>query len=204
MLKDLQIIKELENKFGEFSYELDSNEEVVELGISSEGVETKDLELIGELTSLEWLDLYGNKLTEIQGLDKLTKLQRLWLGSNQITEIKGLDSLNSLTWLGLSDNNITEMKGLDNLKSLGCLYLSKNKISKIQGLDELTNLRELDLSYNKIFCLEGLDNLLSWKILFFRLIKTKLNKLKIKGNYGIAERQIRNFQLKNPEILIYH
>jgi len=46
----------------------------------------------GELTQADLekvtrLDLYGNQLTEIKGLEKLTQLKALYLNNNQLTEV---------------------------------------------------------------------------------------------------------------------
>lgn len=67
MIKDLQIIEKLQSKFGEFEYKLNNNKEVTDLELDDKGVETKDLKLIGELTSLEELCLNSNNITEIKG-----------------------------------------------------------------------------------------------------------------------------------------
>ena len=105
MKNNLQIIKQLQNKFGWFYYKLKSNE-VTHLKLNYKGVETKDLELIGELTSLEELELYNNKIDTIQDLDKLTKLEELQLGDNQITKIEGLEKLTKLKILDIYKNKI--------------------------------------------------------------------------------------------------
>ena len=119
MKNNLQIIKELENKFGKFKFgEFYLNEinEVVSLIFSHKGVETKDLELIGELTSLKELDLGWNKITKIEGLNSLVNLEYLYLNNNQITTIQGLDGLTSLKelWLGYA-NKIDKIE-IDQLK----------------------------------------------------------------------------------------
>ena len=59
----IKIIKQLQNKFGEFRYNLNDNNEVTDLNLSNKGLETANLKLIGELTSLEKLDLSWNNIT---------------------------------------------------------------------------------------------------------------------------------------------
>ena len=54
MSKDLQIIKELYNRFQEFYYEFKDNE-VTKFKLSFKEVKNEDLELIGELTGLKHL-----------------------------------------------------------------------------------------------------------------------------------------------------
>ena len=70
-MKFQNILHELKNKFGEFKYKLNDNNEVVAINLSNRGVETKDLELIGRLTSLEKLDFSENKITKIQIYKKM-------------------------------------------------------------------------------------------------------------------------------------
>ena len=167
MSKDLQIIKELKNKFGSFYYKIHNNE-VIELEInrSSFKMVDVDLKLIGELTNLQKLTLECNQITKIEGLDKLTKLQELDLAYNlYITEIKGLNKLTNLQVLNLDYNKITEIKGLNKLTNLEILNLDYNKITETQGLDKLTNLRELDLEGNYITEIEGLEGLNNLKVI---------------------------------------
>ena len=135
------ILHELKNKFGEFKYKLNDNNEVVAINLSNRGVETKDLELIGRLTSLEKLDFSENKITKIQGLDNLTSLKNLHLENNQITEIQGLNNLVELEYLNLNDNQISKIQGLEKSTKLRWLNLGHNQITKIEGLDNLTNLK---------------------------------------------------------------
>jgi hypothetical protein len=59
----------------------------------------------GELTKADLekitaLDLRGNKLTDVKGLEKLTHLKELHLDDNQLTNVKGLEKLTQLEYLG--------------------------------------------------------------------------------------------------------
>ena len=150
MKNNLQIIKELEskliklilyteNKFGGFdflnpfdffNYKLNSNEEVIEFELSFQEIKTRNLKLIGELTSLQKLNLSFNKITTIQGLDNVTKLRVLNLYGNQITTTQGLEKLTNLQELNLGKNQITKIEGLEKLTDLKILDVSKNNISE--------------------------------------------------------------------------
>ena len=129
MSKDLQIIKELKNKFGSFHYKIHNNE-VIELRLTHKDIINKDLELIGKLTSLQELNLYDNKITKIRGLNNLNKLDNLDLSGNEITEIKGVDKIVNLEKIDLCLNKLTTIQSLDNITKLKELYLSANKITK--------------------------------------------------------------------------
>ena len=174
MTRDLQIIKELQSKFGEFNYKI-SNDKVINLILNTKGVKTKDLKLIGELTSLETLGLLNNKIKTIQGLNNLTKLKHLDLRFNQITKIEGLDTLVGLQSLNLSYNQITEIGGIKKLTNLRKLDLGYNQIETIQDLDKLVNSKELwvELGFNKILGSEKRG---------FRAIRTENLKIDITYN----------------------
>ena len=105
MTNDLQIIKELQSRFGEFYHRWNGNK-ITYLRLTLEGVENKDLELIGELTSLEELKLDYNDISTIQGLEKLTNLKYLNLDNSKITTTQGLEKLTNLRWLHLAYTKI--------------------------------------------------------------------------------------------------
>ncbi len=103
-------------------------------------------------------------LGTVKGLDQLTGLNSLYLYNNKITEIKGLDQLTGLNSLSLSSNQLTEIKGLDQLTGLNSLDLSSNQLTEIKGLDQLTGLNSLDLYNNKITEIDSLSILLLEKL----------------------------------------
>ena len=92
-------------------------------------------------------------IEEIEGLEKITSLTSLDLYGNQIAHIKGLESLSpSLTYLDLSFNSIHKIQNLEALVNLEELYLVNNKISEIpeKELDSLQRLKFLELGSNRI------------------------------------------------------
>ena len=125
------------------------------------GNQLRKLEGLERLTSLTKLILWRNQINKLEGLDRLTSLTWLNLSGNQISKLEGLDHLTSLTWLDLLDNQIATLEGLNALTSLTRLYLSDNQIATLEGLNALTSLTELDLSDNQIRKLEGLNALTS-------------------------------------------
>ncbi len=132
-------------------------------------------ELFG-LTQLIRINLSGNQITEIKGLEQLTQLIELNLSSNQVTEIKGLEQLTQLTELNLGHNKITEIKGLEQLTQLTELNLGHNKITEIKGLEQLTHLTILDLFDNSIIEIQGLEKLL--ELTELNLNDNKINQIK--------------------------
>ncbi|WP_235334647.1 leucine-rich repeat domain-containing protein [Aphanizomenon flos-aquae] len=62
------------------------------------------------LTTLTYLELGGNKISDIKPLSNLTKLTYLDLRENQISDIKPLSNLTKLTYLELWGNKISDIK----------------------------------------------------------------------------------------------
>ena len=93
-----------------------------------------DLSLSG-LTSLEFLRLNDNSITDVSALSGLTTLTLLNLYNTSIADISTLRGLTSLEVLILANNSITDIGALSRLTSLTELYLFDNpSLSNIQPL----------------------------------------------------------------------
>ena len=118
----------------------------------------------GELTQADLekvtkLNLGGNKLTDVKGLEKLTKLKELYLAKNQLTNVKGLEKLWQLTRLHLHSNQLTDVKGLEKLTQLTHLNLTSNKLTSVKGLEKFTQLKFLILDGNPALTKVQIDEL---------------------------------------------
>jgi len=121
-----------------------------------------NISALAGLTSLKVLHLQANRVSDIHPLSGLTNLTDLRLYENQISDISPLADLTSLTVLYLSSNQISDISPLADLTSLTDLYLYWNQISDISPLAGLTNLTDLRLPGNQIgdiSPLAGLTNL---------------------------------------------
>lgn len=115
---------------------------------------------LSRCTRLRILDLGGNELRRIQGLETLVALEDLWLGKNKITEVKNLERLTSLRRLSIQSNRLTKIQGLSTLTHLRELYLSDQGICAVEGLDEVApRLEALDLTNNKLTSTAGMPPL---------------------------------------------
>ena len=154
-------ILELEKIYGitlnSNNYELGNNGKVITLDLS--GNQISEIRGLEQFTQLQ-LHLFANQISEIKGLDQLTHLQILYLYNNQILEINGLEQLTQLQELYLSGNQISEIKNLKQLTQLQVLDLSDNQILKIKGLERLKRLQILYLSDNQISEIKGLEQLM--------------------------------------------
>ena len=113
------------------------------------------------LTSLTYLDLYKNSISDISALKGLTSLETLYLHDNSISDISALKGLTSLRWLRLYNNSIGDMSPLSGLTSLTRLGLGNTSISDISFLSKLTSLTYLDLSDNSISNISTVSKLTS-------------------------------------------
>lgn len=128
--------------------------------------------LLANLTSLEYIDLAYNDITEIgeKVFNNLPKLQFLYLEGNFISTLKNetFVGADNLQVLDLSRNEVflIESNAFSGLSKLRTLTLNRNRIKIIQGslFRGLRSLRRLDVSINEIVILEnsifeGLDQI---------------------------------------------
>ncbi|KAI0033556.1 L domain-like protein [Vararia minispora EC-137] len=109
--------------------------------------------------TLRSVELGGNRIRVIEGLDALVNLEELWLGKNKITQLENLSQLKRLKILALQSNRITKIEGLDALENLEELYLSHNGVQRLEGLQHNTKLTTLDVGNNFIPRLENVAHL---------------------------------------------
>ena len=131
---------------------------------------------LGRLSALIFLDLYGNRLTSLEGLSSaaLPSLRVLMVGRNKIRslaglrggpprldvldahgneleDLSGLESCGQLRVLNLASNNLRRLgapvRGLCNLTELN---LRRNALSEVADLGGLTSLQRLNLSGNAL------------------------------------------------------
>ena len=136
--------------------ETGSNCRVVKLELGSNNLSGTIPTELGELTSLQTLDLSDNMLTgEIPDLSGSTALLELHLSQNNLTGgiPTWLENLTALEYLDLSDNMLTgEIPDLSGSTALLELHLSQNNLTGPipTWLGDLTNLQQLYLNNNML------------------------------------------------------
>jgi hypothetical protein len=119
-----------------------------------------DISPLANLSNLVYLHLGWNQISDISALGNLTTLYGLHLEGNQIDDVSPLVSLTSLTVLDLDGNIwIDDVSPLANLTSLSSLSLNTNRIGDVSSLANLTNLTALHLAQNRISNVSPLGNL---------------------------------------------
>jgi len=112
--------------------------------------EIKDMQFVHLLSSLILLDISGNQITELNGLEYQISLRYFNIKNNQISDLKGLENLTALKYFNISNNQISDLKGLENLSTLQYFNISNNQISDLKGLENLTTLQYFNISNNQI------------------------------------------------------
>jgi Leucine-rich repeat (LRR) protein len=100
-------------------------------------------------------------------VDKNGKITHLNLSGNQLTEIKGLEKFVDLRSLDLSENQLTEIKGLETLVKLQELNLLKNQLKRIVPLETSENdsgYNDVRIEVNGADMLAKLPNLYLWSV----------------------------------------
>ncbi len=146
-LKDLSILKEVENPHTCKKLKLNNNYEI------------SLIENIKQFENLEELNLGRNKIKKIENIGNLSNLKELFLYGNQIEVIENLDALKNLNKLILDINHIREIDGLSNLEKLETISLGKNKITRISGAESLNSLKKMNLDGNPIQEITSIGNL---------------------------------------------
>lgn len=100
--------------------------------------------------ALKRLQVIGQGIESIQGLETCQSLESLWIVEADLTSVSGLEVLTGLTKLYLYGNAISRISNLQHLHKLQVLWLADNHISELTGLATLTFLQELNVARNPI------------------------------------------------------
>jgi len=145
--------------------------------VTSLYLDRQDISEISEIvglsscTGITRLDLRGNKLRSLDGLDGLTQLEFLYVNHNLLSSIPDLKNMKALKALIMSGNKLESLRGIDRFAELVYARLDRNKITSIDSeeLDHLENLQYLDLSDNHLREIPILKKLTSHDKFIYRI-----------------------------------
>ena len=165
---------------------------ITELVVGKKGLNTLKAGDFGGLSSVEWLDLTGNDLTELPEdmFSELSNLKVLVLTDNRFTELPadtfaGLSSLEEL-WLDANALKAVPEKVFAGLSKLKVLRLDLNRLTQLPpGLfTDLESLEDLRLDGNRLSALpDGIFSGLSK----LRRLQLGFNQLSSLGKQPLAE-----------------
>lgn len=149
------ILKEMGKKSNE-TFTRQEAEALMELDVRNN---VKTLKGIGNLSQLERLEIQGNDLTSLEGVESLYHLTSLSVPYNKIKSLEPLKNLTSLQYLTVELNQLKSLKGIENLTNLVSLNAAGNKISSLKPLANLTKLTTLSVYNNNLKSLNGIEKL---------------------------------------------
>jgi hypothetical protein len=122
---------------------------------------SKDLEVIGELTQLKYLNLRSIPLSNLDVLRPLHKLETLSLQLGGTRNLEALASLPELKVLNLwRINGLDDLTAVSKLEALQYLHLEDlSLVKKLPSLRAMSNLRRLDISnLKRLGTLDGVQH----------------------------------------------
>lgn len=159
-LQTLKNLKELNLSFNQI-IDLDSanfdsitNLSLVSINLDHNLVEDEEeiktrlsnIDLLEKFSSIEYLSLADNEISDFSPLYSLENLKELNLSENKLKDLDFLEKMSNLEHLNLRDNNIKDLSPIANLTKLTYLNLHSNeKINSIEPLAKLINLKTLIL-----------------------------------------------------------
>lgn len=152
------------------------------------------LEIIGTLPDLTCLNLSNCALESINALVGLTKLTKLDLSNNTISDITAISSMTELQELHLTNNPIGSITYLNNCLKLEKLYAENCGISKLTSLAGNTSLSELYASSNQISDISVLADCTALSII--DLCDNEVKDISVLTNFP----ELTNFKANNNQI----
>lgn len=156
-----------------------------------------DTAFLSAIRELRFLDLSGNKVTDLKFMPYLKKLVTLSLeyqGPIYITDIATLRFLRNLQNLSLQGNKITDISALGEMRNLLYLNIRDNRITDLAPLANVINLSGLNASINIISDLSPLENLT--RITFLAVNSNRLTNMTPITNMA----DLRQIQLRGNNI----
>lgn len=127
------------------------------LSLRNQQLSVIDADFLRRFPNLETVELSGNRISELGGLEHLPQLRRLNLGGNLLETLPGLEYVSQLTDLDLSGNQLEALpEGAEQLRHLVSLDLSFNQIATLDDrVGQLANLENLQLEGNLLSTVPG-------------------------------------------------
>ena len=116
------------------------------------------------IKNLLYLDMSGNKLSDLNGIEYFSKLQKINVKENSITKIDSLDKMNQLNYINISFNKLRncDKTNIGILPVLKIFLCDNNYLKNINCFEKFYSLEIISFNNNKITdlgCLEKLNQL---------------------------------------------
>lgn len=118
-----------------------------------------DLSPLNSCKGLKELNLFDNAITDTAQLSANTELVILNLASNSLESVNGLKSCTKLEELYLSNNSLESLACIASMPKLRILEASKNKLLRVDEISSCPDLERVDLSENVLESIAGMEKL---------------------------------------------
>ena len=203
---------------------------LTELDLSGKNLTDADLTNLSQMSSLKFLDLRDNPITDLSPIAGLTELEEFAVTCDQIGDLSPLSGLVNLEILRLAGDesgvgkftDLTPLRGLTNLRTL---HLPANGPTSLDGLEDMTQLTDLALisgSSSNIATVQNIDalaGLTEMKELHLQVTgisdltplagMTELQSLQIGGNLAVSDlsplaglTKLQEFEFYNNEVAV--
>ena len=203
---------------------------LTELDLSGKNLTDADLTNLSQMSSLKFLDLRDNPITDLSPIAGLTELEEFAVTCDQIGDLSPLSGLVNLEILRLAGDesgvgkftDLTPLRGLTNLRTL---HLPANGPTSLDGLEDMTQLTDLALisgSSSNIATVQNIDalaGLTEMKELHLQVTgisdltplagMTGLQSLQIGGNLAVSDlsplaglTKLQEFEFYNNEVAV--
>lgn len=108
-----------------------------------------DLEILKLMPNLKKLNLSGQQITSLDGIDNLN-IESLKLDCNPISSIVGIEKFKNLKYISLCNTNIKDVRPLLALDNLEQVFLEDTFVDNIDGFEKFTGLKWLSLKGSKV------------------------------------------------------
>ncbi|ODQ64561.1 hypothetical protein NADFUDRAFT_42872 [Nadsonia fulvescens var. elongata DSM 6958] len=109
--------------------------------------------------NLQYIDISGNNLVGLAGLEDLIHLREINAKNNKIKSIKAIEKLEGLLAINLDDNDLTSIDFKNTRYSrLKSASFCGNYIKMVKNLNKLPDLQELELTRNDILVISTSEN----------------------------------------------
>ncbi|MGZ7442180.1 leucine-rich repeat domain-containing protein [Paenibacillus sp. TH7-28] len=127
----------------------------------------ENLDFLGELPHLEYLQLEGVGLEQLPDFGKL-RLKSVNINDSDIESLDFIKNWDALEYLSLSSARLSSLEGIQQAKNLEGLLISNNPVNDISLLKELDVLERLELRSTRVTDLSPLAALEDLKLLDIR------------------------------------
>jgi Leucine-rich repeat (LRR) protein len=134
------------------------------------------------------LDLAGQKLKSLEGIEAFHQLESIDFSSNEVNTLEAFRGLRQLQSINGSNKRVTDLRPLEKLSRLEVLKLSNNRIRNLAPLQNLRRLKTLNVSENFISDCNAVTNLNTLETLQIAMNTIhELPELPHKNNLRIAD-----------------